>query len=432
MMKTSIAITVLILVAGGLVGWKQSAVYAKAMEVHREVRAEFEALGVSAEGAEAVAAETKLSERERERKEQEARAFAKDLIAFAKKMKEMEASGERPDMELQKEIMGLIGKLLDLDGAQLKVLIGEIRETPELEDQSRREILGFAIMMMAQDHPETALAMFTESSDLLDTQGMGPHVISMALTRLASEDPVAAMEWIRNNGEKHPELVTDRTKSGVLNGIALRDPALAVSFLDDLDMGEGSGSAAFALSRGAKTPEQRQALLEALRKRGDKDLSRSALGQMASQVAGQGFEAATKWYGEAGLSEEERKWVASGIGMNEMSGDTAQWIEWIGEELGDERGDSVGNLVRRWTEQDYRAAGEWLAGAEEGPTKRAAVKSYAETVAPYDADAAAQWARTLPEGKERHELSERIYEEWKKKDEEAAQRFAGEEGLEVD
>jgi hypothetical protein len=67
-------------------------------------------------------------------------------------------------------------------------------------------------------------------------------------------------------------------------------------------------------------------------------------------------------------------------------------------------GNSVGHiekLVRKWTKDDYQAAGKWLATTPASPTKNAAVRSYAETVSASDPATATQWAMTLPPGPDR-------------------------------
>ena len=91
--------------------------------------------------------------------------------------------------------------------------------------------------------------------------------------------------------------------------------------------------------------------------------------------------------------------------------DTGKWIEWMAEKLpaGDWES-KAGGLMDQWTRNDYKAAGAWLNGAAEGPAKQAAVKSYAQAVAPYDPEVAGQWARTLPAGPEREQLLEAIAE----------------------
>jgi hypothetical protein len=71
-------------------------------------------------------------------------------------------------------------------------------------------------------------------------------------------------------------------------------------------------------------------------------------------------------------------------------------------------------LVEQWTRNDYKAAGEWIGTLADGPAKNAAIKSFAKTVAPYEPEAAAQWANSLPAGKERDEVLRTIGAQKKK------------------
>ena len=89
----------------------------------------------------------------------------------------------------------------------------------------------------------------------------------------------------------------------------------------------------------------------------------------------------------------------------------------------------TGELVKTWTRQDYKAAGEWINSTGDGPARQAAVSAYAVTVAPYEPESAAQWAETLPAGKDRDEALEAIHSEWQKKDTAAAQEFARKHGI---
>jgi len=424
-------IAVLILAVGGLAGWRQQLRYQNAVEVHREVVAEAGALGVSTEvDAGEKPQNAKIAQRQREAHEEEARSFARRLIAFAKEMKEIEGQGEPPGEETQKRIFEIIGGLLDLDGSQLKLLVEEIRNTPELDDQARGEITGFVIMMMAQDHPRQALAMFTESSDLLEQHGMGEHLVAASLGRWAADDPMGALEWIRRNGDEHPDLVTDRAKSAVIGGAARQDPKLAIQLIGELEIESGAGH---QLAEAAVSAESRDRLLAALRAQDDEELRLETLSSMSAKVAAGGFDEAEAWLDGAELSEDEVEAVATGLSHWQTKGDTGRWIEWIGGRVEGSQAESrIRILMQEWTSADYRTAGEWLAGAEEGAAKRSAVKGYVQAVTPYDPDTAGQWVATLPRGSERQDVARQVYTQWKEKDEAAARAFAEGEGLEVE
>lgn len=164
------------------------------------------------------------------------------------------------------------------------------------------------------------------------------------------------------------------------------------------------------------TPAERTAILSALRdhlaaETGEEAgyLRRSTLETLAANAMKDGFESATAWIDGAGLGDADAETMANGIKHWRTGPDTGKWIEWMGGKLPAEiLNAKVIGMMNQWTSSDYKATGQWLNEASEGPAKVAAVRSYAHTLAPYDPAAAEQWAKTLPPGKEREELLEAI------------------------
>ncbi|MEM1085730.1 MAG: hypothetical protein AAGI48_16600 [Verrucomicrobiota bacterium] len=431
-MKASILISVLILLVTAVLGWQGREKLVVLKEQHAGVVSEAEALGIPLDGDFSQSELRRPLERERRDRESAARKLAEEVIAFAKKMKEVEKSGEGPDEDLQKETMQMMRRFLDLDAHQLKALIAVLRESDEIDDEMRTGIVGFSIMMLANESPETALALYTETSDMLEMDGMGKHVITSALNQWAAKDPFGALDWIRENGEKNPDLVTDETKAGVIAGAARQDPTLALGLIDELELKEVY-RATDGIARAARTSEQRTALLGALRANGDASKhGDQVLTSLGGQLASEGFEGSAAWMEEAELSDEETTALFNGISYYNSKEETGEWIDWAGENIaGDENLKTrVSDLMSQWTREDFKAAGTWLNDAGDGPAKESAVASYAETVAPYEPEAAAQWALTLPEGENRRELVRKVHQNWKEKDETAAAAFAAEQGIE--
>lgn len=413
-MKASLALAFLILAAAAFFGWKQQGQLAAARETRLQVMAEARALGLApdallADGSAPLP--SKLGRLDGADKAAAASAFAKELIAFAVEMKEAEkASGGVPDESTQTRAMEVMGRLLDLDASQIKQVIAELRASTEIDDEMRGGIIGFSVMMLANDHPEAALAIFTESSDLKGMDGMGNHVVSAALGKWAEKDPMAALEWIRENSEKHAGLVTDQAKAAVIAGAAKQDPKLAIRLLDELEL-ENTSQITMSLGMSARTPEERDGLIAALREGGEKnrELLNAVLGSMAHQVTAQNFEESQKWLGSAKLSETEMTEFARNISPWQTKDDTGKWIEWMEDKLPPEQlGEKRDQMVSQWTRQDFKAAGDWINGSPEGPAKVAAVKSFARTVAPFEPETAVQWANTLPAGPEREALLNEI------------------------
>jgi hypothetical protein len=333
-------------------------------------------------------------------------------------MKEREKSGAPQDEAFQKQIFELLDGMLHLDAGQLKVLVSELRGTAGIDDDMRRGIVGLAITMLANDHPPAALALFTESSDLFGGKNQGDHVIATALSSWAKDDPMAALEWVRKHSDEHPDLVTEAAKRGILAGAAKQDPKLAFRLIGELGL-KDLNRVGDEIGKSAGTPAERDAVLAALRVHlkanpeptESSPLLASTLKSLGNQAMADGFDSAAAWLDGAGLDEAETKAFTDSLHPWQTKGDTGKWIDWMaGKVPADQLSAKVGQLLGQWTREDYKSAGLWLDGAAEGPAKQAAVKTYAATVAPYDPDAAALWARTLPAGEEREELLRGIAE----------------------
>jgi hypothetical protein len=410
-MKASLFLSLLILAAGGLLGWKQHRQLATVRETHRLVVEEARTLGLTPDAllkAGKPPQPTKSTRDDPQAKINEAKSFAKELIDFAKKMKEFEKSGEQPDENLQKQIMQTIARFMELTPAQIKVVVAEMKASPDLDDKMRGDMIDFSIMMLANEQPEAAIALYTESSDLKDRRGTGSHVVTMALGKWAEKDPVAALEWVKNNSEKHSDVISDQTKTAILAGAAKQDPKLALGMVTDLGVKEDH-LVAQSLARSARTPEERSALLQTLRSETKGELSERTLNSLGGTLTSEGFESSQAWLASAKLSEKETEAIAQGISSWQSGAETGKWLEWMdGKVSEDTLKRKTDELVRQWTSNDYKAAGEWIGTLSDGTTKTAAIKTYANTVAPYEPEAARQWANSLPAGKERDQLLENI------------------------
>lgn len=417
-MKASLLITAIILAAGGLLGWKQQVRLATARGDHQAVSAEAAALGLSP-GEIAAAGKPPLATKtgridSSAGKLAAARDFARELIDFAKEMKEHEKSGQPPDEALQARIMTTLRKFMDLGPEEIKVVIEELRDHPDVDDEMRRGIVGFAVMMMSNEQPESALTLFTESADLVKLDGMAEHVVASALGKLAERDPFAAIDWIRKNSEKHGKLITDQARSAILASALRQDPKSGLGLIKDLGF-KDDHSVLQGISGAVRTPEERDALLGVLRADPtQKGRLKETLSSIGGQLSAEGFESSQTWLSSAKLSQEDLDTVVGSINAWNAKSDSGRWIEWMeGKTSGEVLERKTNELVSQWTRQDYKAAGEWIGTLSPGAARTAAIKSYAETVAPYEPEAAEQWANSLPAGKEREELLLKIQSEKK-------------------
>jgi hypothetical protein len=438
-MKFSLALSALILAVGATFDWHGRERLASVRQEYAQRVEEANLLGMDVNPSQADV-KAHVTKRVREDKDAVARQVSGELIALAREMEDLETRGESPDDEMQKNIMKLIGRMMSLDAAQLKILIAEVRAAGNLKDKSRQGLLVFSIMTLASDHPQTALAIFTESSDLLESDGMGKHVVSGALANWAKDDPAAALAWVRANGGKFPDLVDEDAKRGLVRGAALNDPRLAFQWIGELGLDDQSQAIDDILSA-AGTGKRRMEALNVFReylatlpegKARDRD-ALPGVGGLVRGVVSEGYAAATDWIERANLSPVELEAFAKGVHHQVKGEETGRWLEWLGTNLpAEKRDEPISSMVRAWAREDFKATGDWLNQTPEGPVRHAAVRSYAETLAEYEPEAAGQWAETLPPGKPRTETLKRIHESWPRKDDasrQAAEAFAKKHGL---
>lgn len=433
--KISIGATALILVIGGTMAISRKRKLAVISKDKLELVEQAKDLGIPLPEADKPA--TKKGPRT-EVNDQAATVGAQ-MVAFAKELELREKAGDATDEDFEKRGLEIQARLLELDPAQIRTVIGVLGEARQLGRETRQSMICMVISILGETKPAEALAIYAESAALLEGSATGSAVISSTLETWAKLDPLAALEWMRKNAELHPEMTDDDAKRDLVAGAAQKDPQLAFRLLSEIGV-EDREAAIHAMVGTAKTPEQRTAMLDALRaylpKVGEDDragILRDSLEAMGAEIAGESFEAVKSWMSEAKLTADERAGFASGLSYYNTKADTGRWIDWMTANLPLEQlPENVGNLIGQWTQTDYQAAGKWLSAAPDGPAKSAAVSTYAAVVAESDPQTAEQWAMTLPEGSGRDETMEAIYQNWPKKDAAAAQEFAKKHGIQTE
>jgi hypothetical protein len=437
-MKLSIFISAIILIVAAAFGWQGQRQLISVRTTHDKLVKEAAALGIAtgSDGSTNQAIATRRHERPD--KVAAAKAVAAELIAFAREMEEFEESGEQPDAEAMKRIVDFMDRMLSLDASQMKILIAEFRAASDLKDETRQGMLMFSIMTLSNNHPRTALELFTESSDLLgDNRMMAKHAMGGALANWAKDDPLGALEWIRANKEKHPDLVTEDAMTHLVAGVASKDPVLAFQFLGELDESQRSDGIS-NIVRAATTPEQRTATLAALREHSennpDKDILKDGIRDLVFGDDSR-YDETASWIASANLTQEELESATRAMTYRVKTAETGQWIEWLSTSGLPENAarDRAYSLAANWTEKDYQAAGKWLASAPDSPAKHSAASAYATKVYPYEPEIAMQWLQTLPPGSDRNKTLENIHEAMPRVSEAekaAAEAFALEHGLE--
>ena len=429
-MKISIALSLLILGIGAVLGWQGHQQQTTDRTSYDQLLAVAAQAGITLDPTQVEDAK-RITKRERERKNGgvDVGKISAEFIAHVKEMAATDHKGGPPDEASREKWLKINNSVMSLNAAQLKLLIAEVRRHQELKEGTLQELINVSTMALAKDHPHEALVLFTESADLTKKNALSRLAMSSSVEKWTKQDPVAALEWVRANAKKFPNLLDDAQR-GLISGAALNNPKLAFKLIGELGLKDGN-YAIDQITRAAKTPEERTATLAALRahlatlpegKMRD-EASQTALRSLGGNAVEEGFEAGSKWIDSAGLTSEEVSEICNNS-LKIKPAESGQWVEWIAAKLSGEKStNGIRRLVSNWTEGDHQAAGKWLATTPAGPTKNISIRSYAETVAKYEPETAAQWAMTLPAGQDRDKTLQTIYQKWPVNDEAAKEAF---------
>ena len=404
-MKISLALTAVVLAAAAGLSWYNHQDLASAREAQVKLVAEATTLGVAPDSS-LPSDGGRVTKRGRERGDKDksaiAAAIATDFFAMAK---ESGLSGEAKSQRIQE----IVDRVMALDPAQLKAFFSTVCATQDLTDESRQEILCACLCKLAHNRPQATVTLLTEVGDLLRVKKTFEGPAYDALSRWAREEPTLALDWLRKNGGNFPGLTNDSVKTRILNSIAERDPQLALKAIGELSF-KDSSYVIYQIGYTPKTPVARSASLTAIRdylatlpdEKSREAATKSAIGGLSLSLETEGYAAATRWIAREKFSPTELENLATEFQSFRKSDGAGAWIDWMSANL--PAGTSVGHidrLVRKWTTDDYPAAGKWLSTTPASPTKNAAIRSYAETVSTLDPATATQWAMTLPPGPDR-------------------------------
>lgn len=413
-MKSSLILSVLILIVGVSIHVGNKSRLAEAKESHAKLVAEAASLGISVDTSDPDAA-VLVTKRQRDDTELEAKEVAKRMIAFALEIEEYRKNGGG---EMQKRSADFMDSMFSLSAGELQIVIEEFRNTTVLSDGMRDGIIMFAIMTLAEDHPATALAILTETGDLTENEMISEHALSSSLANWAGKDPIAAMEWVRENGERFPDLITDDVKASLVKGAGANNMSLAFSLISELGM-KSPQEALQELASAAKSSVERTEFVNLFREfiktsegADSKGNNLDTFASLADGIMKEGFESGSSWiFGN--LSPAETTTLATAIAHRSKSAEKGKWINWMGENLPEQNRDpEIRKVVLNWTNKDYRAAGEWLAAQPSGQTKTAAISGYVDAISEYDPQTAIDWALTIPEGNTRQQAFKTILKNW--------------------
>ena len=178
-MKISIAVSILILVVGAVIGRHDRQQLAALRITQEQLIAKAAKLGVSSDPAQ-------VTKRERPTRAAIAKLSIAEVLEMAREMERLNT----PDGLNYQAIGTLNWRILDSlsawDVTELKALLAEIRTNPDLNQQTRDLLSSSCSTVLANDHPQAALGIFTSSPELF-TEGDHMSLVCTALAAWAKK-----------------------------------------------------------------------------------------------------------------------------------------------------------------------------------------------------------------------------------------------------
>jgi hypothetical protein len=420
-MKASIALSALILAVAAGVGWYNNQRFVAVRENQTKLVATAAKLGIVLDPSPSTDSKRATKhgrESGHENRNINAEATATDLIAMAKEIEVLKKQGDLTDAAAYGRVQEGLDRLMLLDSSQFKILIASIHTTTNLSDEARHDMIRSCLDRMTYEHPQTVLAIYTDCADLMGDKSDADSFAYHAVRSLATRDLTAASEWTRKNEKKFPDDCIADLEVGTLEKGAGSNPKLALKLMAEWNI-QYRTRVIDSIAEASATPAARTANLAAIRDylatlpddKTRNEATMSAISGFTRSLETEGYATATQWIANEKFSPTELEKIAVGLHEFRKSDGAGAWIDWMGANLPTEASFShIDKLVRKWTEDDYQAAGKWLTTTPASPTKNTAIRSYAETVSAYDPATATQWAMTLPPGRDRDATLKHIQE----------------------
>lgn len=312
-----------------------------------------------------------------------------------------------------------------MSAGQISALVSELYTSEEIPIDASRDLILTAIDALLVNSPADGLDLHVKfigltMNDLQNGQ------MQFAIGRAIAVDPMATLDWMRRNLKEHSALIGQSPRSAVVHAIALTDRKLAFQLINELELDPYVGTQTIVSAQ--KTSKDRIDVLSELREYLPRIKNKSerwqaedyAIAILGKMEAREGFDSATQWTEIAGMSPREIGSFGKEIGDVIKPGEEGEWLEWFDRKLAGTKDQRwLRNIFRTWTENNYQAAGKWLAATPTGNLKNTAVGIYATEISKYEPRSAVQWAVTLSPGPSRDELLHKIYHNWPKDDPES-------------
>ena len=441
--KASILISILILALGVAISWRDHRQLASARVSQSKLTTKLAEVGIRFDLAQP-REKVGIAKRQREKNGENPGESSSELVALIREITaDLNQSHLNP--KGSSKLRDLEDRLRSLDAAQWRALLAEIQADHVLEKSEDTNAILDSMMIMIgiyfrdAGQSQTLLALATQYPVLFKDNEKSLAAMSSNLLLWTKEDPASAVAWLRGNHTTFLGLANSYdVAEKMLSVVALKDPAQAFRLIDELGITRRD-FAARGITRYAETAENRKAILSALQHyvsgmpEGEEreTIVNSGILGLAESAMIQDFDTGTEWISGAGMTPEQFAFLFDHVSADIKFDSVRQWIDWLIPHLPAEQvTGKVSKLVTSWVKEDHKSAGEWISHNANGPVKDAAISAYSFEVAAYEPAVAVQWAMTLPEGENREQALEGVYENWLKSDAAGKQAFGKQQGFE--
>ncbi len=306
------------------------------------------------------------------------------------------ANGLERDSDRDAVIGNLVGQIAGNGDADQAIAF--LEKLPP--GKGRQEALGRIASNLAQFDPKMAF-------DLVRTRaaaGDREQAYSGVFYHWAQRDPETAFQTAFEALE--PGSARKSAIQYSLDGIAKRDPARAASLFDTLD-DDTRSTVAYSLARELVETSHDAAIAwaEALP---NGEVKENAYANILLQwseddplgAASCGLKIENKSMRQRSLSSALGNWAQN---------DAIEAMTWAVKNLAPEDQDSIipGALLQNWTRHDAEGAAEWVTSLPEGKLREQSMPALVSSWANRDLVAAGEWLKQLPKGRERDLAAER-------------------------
>lgn len=331
-------------------------------------------------------------------------SFSKELIAFFKKNKEAEKNGDEQGLEMHQREMNLVSKMINFSTDEVGLLVAHIKSDTSLRQEHKRSLIVASIMILSQDHPKNALTLITKSQGPLLPKAYSDHVVGVSLGHLAGRDPLAAMQWLKDHQEDIGG-VTEGLRSKVISGAARKDIRAAFTLMSNMTFKEQQRP--YSALTAHVTAENASDYLAGVRQiKGPSNEIKRALQALANSSLWDDPATAINWLDGGEVTAEEKAPIIQSLSYEEIKEGIITWLDWFHYEGSQTATQKNEELLQNWAKADFRAAGGWINGLEQGRRRDDAAFLFATALRIHKPEAARSWAKSLPNSERKTKLLE--------------------------